>query len=124
MSQRRRSCGAPAAAALLLLAAVVCTSVGVTTAQDSSSAKGVSITLTAEWQATSYLLEAAEFFADEDADSYWSFIEQWKESEETGCQAGLVHSLPGGGGAVDGPAVSRAGVGGRHACWPVWVCVM
>ena len=80
---------APAAAAALLLTAVVAV-IGVATAvQESSSNKGVSIILTAEWQATSSLLEAAEFFADEGVDNYWAFVEDWKESEDVGCQEQL-----------------------------------
>jgi UDP-glucose:glycoprotein glucosyltransferase len=89
MAPRRRDLSSDGAAvrALLLLAAVACVGIMATAAQDSSSAnKGVSITLTAEWRSTSALLEAAEFFADEDADAYWSFVEGWKESDEVGCQ--------------------------------------
>ncbi|KAI8470132.1 MAG: hypothetical protein J3K34DRAFT_469371 [Monoraphidium minutum] len=37
--------------------------------------KGASITVRARWNGTSYLLEAAEFLADEDMDRYWKFVE-------------------------------------------------
>ena len=36
-------------------------------------------------KATSTLLEAAEFFADEGAEQYWAFVEEWNEPGENGC---------------------------------------
>eukprot|EP00879_Flechtneria_rotunda_P029807 GHRR01032258.1.p1 GENE.GHRR01032258.1~~GHRR01032258.1.p1 ORF type:complete len:198 (+),score=74.38 GHRR01032258.1:171-764(+) len=37
--------------------------------------KGASISVRARWQGTSYLLEAAEFLADESQQSYWQFLD-------------------------------------------------
>ena len=41
-------------------------------------------------QATSTLLETAEFFADESPDAYWSFVDAWSESDAVDCQAQIL----------------------------------
>ena len=74
------------------LVAVLLATATVAVAGDTSANKGVSITLTAEWRATSSLLEAAEFFADEGDDAYWSFVESWKESDERSCEEQVLEA--------------------------------
>eukprot|EP00854_Cymbomonas_tetramitiformis_P021362 gene21362-25675_t len=48
--------------------------------QASSLSKGVNVALTAKWQATPILLEAAEFFAEESSQLFWQFIETWNDA--------------------------------------------
>ncbi|GBF95627.1 UDP-glucose:glyco glucosyltransferase [Raphidocelis subcapitata] len=61
---------ARAAILLLALGALFAAPLGVRAAQ-----KGASITVRARWQGTPYLLEAAEFLADESPQTYWRFVE-------------------------------------------------
>lgn len=58
-----------------------------------ASQKGVSISLRARWEGTSYLLEAAEFLAAERPSLYWKYIEQWTSSFEGDTNACWKHII-------------------------------